>query len=566
MEPLQQIGRYQVIGELGRGAMGVVYRAHDPKIGRTVAIKTIALNSLATDEERMRLRDRLRREAQSAGVLSHPNIVTIYDVLDEGDKAYIFMEYVDGPTLESLIATGRVPNPGPLLDLLEQVAEGLDYAHSRGIVHRDIKPGNVMVHHHLTAKITDFGVARISSQPTGSTLSGTILGTPNYMSPEQIQGEQVDGRADQFSLAVMAYELLTGERPFQGEALPTLIYKIVHAEPPSPHILNGTLPAEVGPVFERALNKDARQRFGSCREFVASLDQALKASPSWVPLSRGAGGDLPTVIGTPTGGGGGKVVELPEPPRPRRNRDLSEGVRKNSRWLLWLGVPLALALAMAIGVYVWYSLTGYRPPVEPIVKENAPPPAPPPSVVVEQTPKPEPPAQEPAKEEEKKKEEPAEPARPVTQAQKPGPEIPSSQWHTLSLESEPAGASAVLENGRGCTTPCEIQVTAGRHTVVMTREGFAPVTRIIDVPLTKLVAVNLAQRTGRVLVSSQPPGATIRVNGQDWPVRTPTGLTLPVGRYKLEFLKEGLRNQIHEIEVREGAVATLEVNWSSGNP
>ena len=560
MEPLQQIGRYQVLGELGRGAMGIVYRAHDPKIGRTIAIKTIALNSLATEEDRTRLRDRLRREAQSAGVLSHPNIVTIYDVLDEGDKAYIFMEYVDGPTLESLIATGRVPNPGPLIDLLEQVAEGLDYAHSRGIVHRDIKPGNVMVHHHLTAKITDFGVARISSQPTGSTLSGTILGTPNYMSPEQIQGEAVDGRADQFSLAVMAYELLTGERPFQGEALPTLIYKIVHADPPSPHILNGTLPAEVGPVFERALNKDAQKRFGSCREFVAALDQALKAAPAWMPLARGAGGDLPTMIGTPAGGG--RVDALPPPPRPRRNRDDSEGVRRNSRWLMWLGVPLALALATAIGAYVYYSVTGYRPPVE----QGEP--AKPREPVVEQKPLIDPPKTaveekkaEPAEDEKKAESVP----KPVTQPQQPIAE-PAAQWHSVSLASEPPGASAVLENGRGCTTPCEIQVAAGRHTVAVTRDGYSSATRIIDVPRDQQVNVSLAQRTGRVLVSSQPPGATVRVNGQDWPVRTPTGITLPVGRYKLEFLKDGYRNQVHEIEIREGAVATLEVNWSSGNP
>lgn len=558
----QQIGRYQVLGELGRGAMGIVYRAHDPKIGRSIAIKTIALNALSSEEERARLRDRLRREAQSAGVLSHPNIVTIYDVHEEGDHAYIFMEFVDGPTLENLIAQGRVPNPGPLLDLLEQVAEGLDYAHSRGIVHRDIKPGNVMVDSHITAKITDFGVARISTQPTGSTMSGTILGTPNYMSPEQIQGETVDGRADQFSLAVMAYELLTGERPFQGEALPTLIYKIVHADPPSPHILNGTLPAEVAPVFERAMHKDRDKRFASCREFIVALEKALKAAPGWVPLARGSGGDLPTVD-TPRSD---ELRGLP-PPRPRPGRDSDGAPPRDSRWLMWLGVALALSVAVAAGAYVWYGFTGYRPPE--IKTETSPEPKQPEPTTPTPAPvTPAPVATEEKKGEEKRAEEAKTvptPPQPQTAAQQVTPDS-STQWHTLSLQSEPAGASAVLENGRGCTTPCEIQVTSGRHTVVFTREGHTTVTRIIDVPLTKQIAAILAMRTGRVLVSSQPAGATIRVNGQEWPAKTPTGITLPVGKYKLEFLKEGFRNQVHEIEVRDGAVATLEINWSAGNP
>jgi hypothetical protein len=225
-----------------------------------------------------------------------------------------------------------------------------------------------------------------------------------------------------------------------------------------------------------------------------------------------------------------------------------------------LGVPLALAVATALGAYVYYSFTGYRPPIEEVK------PAPPPPVIEEAKPVVE--APKPAAVEEKKVEavEPKEEdPKPVTQPQQPIAE-PASPWHTVALETEPPGASAVLENGRGCTTPCEIQVTAGRHTVAFTRDGYTAITRIIDVPLNKLVSVNLAQRTGRVLVSSQPAGATVRVNGKEWPVRTPTGITLPVGRYKLEFLKDGYRNQVHEIEIREGAVATLEVNWSSGNP
>ena len=207
---MRQVGRYQIGEELGRGAMGVVYKAQDPAIGRVVAIKSIRLSDLTDEDERRRMRDRLFREAQSAGVLSHPNIVTIYDIAEEDGMAYIFMEYVNGPTLEKLLGARYPPERETLLSLLRQTAGALDYAHRKGIVHRDIKPANIMVHDNAIAKITDFGVARIASQQM--THSGAMMGTPNYMSPEQVEGHPVDGRADQFSLAVVAYEIFTGEK------------------------------------------------------------------------------------------------------------------------------------------------------------------------------------------------------------------------------------------------------------------------------------------------------------------------------------------------------------------
>ncbi|MGH9632639.1 MAG: serine/threonine-protein kinase [Bryobacteraceae bacterium] len=173
---MQQIGRYQIIGELGRGAMGIVHRALDPSIGRTVAIKTIRLSELADPGERSKLRDRLFLEAQSAGILSHPGIVTIYDVAEQGDTAYITMEYVDGPTLDKLYHSGPLEKK-LILDVLNQTASALDYAHKRGIVHRDIKPSNIMIHEMSSAKITDFGVAKIQSQQ--KTLAGHMMGTPN---------------------------------------------------------------------------------------------------------------------------------------------------------------------------------------------------------------------------------------------------------------------------------------------------------------------------------------------------------------------------------------------------
>ena len=235
---MKQVGRYQIVEELGRGAMGVVYKALDPAIGRTVAIKTIRLSDLTDSEERRRVHERLLREAQAAGMLSHPNIVTIYDVLEEQDFAYVFMEYVNGSSLERMLQAKTLPDRTHLLNYLRQVAAALDYAHRKGIVHRDIKPANIIIAEGASgveriAKIADFGVAKFVSQDM--THSGSMIGTPNYMSPEQIQGMTVDGRCDQFSLAVLVYELLSGEKPFSGDNLAALFYAICKHEPKPAH-------------------------------------------------------------------------------------------------------------------------------------------------------------------------------------------------------------------------------------------------------------------------------------------------------------------------------------------
>ncbi len=229
--------------------MGVVYRAQDPAIGRIIAIKTIRLTDLTDTTERERLRERLFREAQSAGILSHPNIVTIYDIAEENGQACIFMEYVNGPPLERLLASQEPPGKQTFLSIFQQTAAALDYAHRKGRIcaSRYFKPANIMIHEDGHAKITDFGVAKILSQQM--THSGGMMGTPNYMSPEQVQGLAVDGRADQFGLAVIAYELLTGEKPFVGDYLPTLLYKIVREEPVAPQRINQSL----GPAFEAVL-------------------------------------------------------------------------------------------------------------------------------------------------------------------------------------------------------------------------------------------------------------------------------------------------------------------------
>jgi len=289
---MEQIGRYKIVGELGRGAMGIVYKAQDPAIGRMIAVKSIRLGELTEESERDRLRERLFREAQSAGILSHPGIVTIYDIAEEGDMAYIFMELVNGPPLEKMLRAEQAPDKETLLSLMRQVAAALDYAHKKGIVHRDVKPANIMVHEDGTAKVTDFGVAKIVSQQL--TRAGTIMGTPSYMSPEQVQGLPVSGRSDQFSLAVIAYEILTGEKPFNAEYLPTLLFKIVREEPIAPHRLNPTLLPVVELVMRKALAKAPEERYETCVDFVDALAAACNASPHWVPLPRGVSTSLPT--------------------------------------------------------------------------------------------------------------------------------------------------------------------------------------------------------------------------------------------------------------------------------
>ena len=272
---MNKIGRYEIASELGRGAMGIVYRARDPKIGREVAIKMIKLADQADADEIDSLRERLFREAQSAGRLSHPGIVTIFDVDEQDGVAYITMELVEGQTLDQYVSKdgGTARSLEFVSDLLLKVGAALDYAHRREIVHRDIKPSNIMISDD-GIKIMDFGVARIAS--SNLTRTGTVMGTPNYMSPEQVKGEGIDGRSDQFSLGVIIYELLTGKKPFQGENLTSTIFKIVSAIPVAPRQLNPKVSPALDTAVLRTLDKDRTGRFDSCSEFAEEFAAAAK--------------------------------------------------------------------------------------------------------------------------------------------------------------------------------------------------------------------------------------------------------------------------------------------------
>ena len=268
---MDKLGRYEILEELGRGAMGTVYRARDPKIGRIVAIKTIlAFGAHAGKDDEYR--QRFFREAQAAGNLSHPGIVTIHDVGEEETTKvpYIVMEYIAGRTLENLMTAedSQRPSVEVSLDLVRQLAEALDYAHSQNIVHRDIKPANIMVTPEGRAKITDFGVARLTHSEF--TVQGQLIGTPAYMPPEQLKGDPVDGRSDLFSLGVILYWLLTGEKPFAGDAT-TVIAKILYREPAPVTHFNPSLGPEYDRMVSRALAKEPAARFQRGKEFAEEL-------------------------------------------------------------------------------------------------------------------------------------------------------------------------------------------------------------------------------------------------------------------------------------------------------
>ncbi len=293
-----QIGRYLILKELGRGAMGIVYAASDPNIGRTVAIKTISIQNAEGASGQRELRDRLRREAQSAGVLSHPGIVTIFDMGEQGDDAYIVMEYVEGSTLEEIFVAGMPQHSDFLFRILGRAGEALDYAHGKGIIHRDIKPSNIMIAKDGCVKITDFGVAKISTS-TSMTSTGIVIGTPNYMSPEQAQALPVDGRSDQFSLAVLAHRVLTGKLPFFAPTLTGVLSKILWSEP---DFSDTHLPAKVRSVLLKALSKDPALRFPTCAEFARELertwgDSGLVDLPA--PSSKGTSTNLPNLPVSP---------------------------------------------------------------------------------------------------------------------------------------------------------------------------------------------------------------------------------------------------------------------------
>jgi tRNA A-37 threonylcarbamoyl transferase component Bud32 len=590
---MDRIGRYKIVRELGRGAMGVVYHAIDPNIGRPVAIKTIQLGNVRDPGEQERLRERLFREARSAGILSHPGIVTIYDVERQDELAFIAMEYVDGPTLDQILSAPRPIDPERMFRLLAQTAAALDYAHQKGIVHRDIKPANIMIAADGTAKIADFGIAKITTSEQ-LTMTGSIVGTPHYMSPEQVQGQPVDGRSDQFSLAVIAYEMLTGEKPYAGEHLTTVVYKIVAEEPVPPHKLNSTLIGAIEDVLYKGLAKKPGDRYATCHEFVRSLEKACASSRAWKPLARGGALNEPTLVDVPRG------ITLPPARRPRRSDATANPPGERSK----VGfLPFLAAILMAAGVLAligWQTTTfSWLMPggrgraaagrtTEPEAaqttaadsKRTTPqqpaPQSPAPSTAAGSKPSPmagaaapddeTKPAEEPGQPLDDTVRSPAQAAAqpPLASARKSAPP-PVPEPAELTVITSPAGATATLDGRREatCSTPCSLDAAPGRHTVSIALAGYQPEHREVAVaagPL-ELPMVILRAAQGTLWVTSSPPGAAITINGKRFQQTTPAQIPLPPGSYRVLVEKDGLQNT-SALEIRNGQTKVLKVSLS----
>ena len=299
---LGQLGKYRIDSVLGKGAMGVVYKAFDPAIERVVALKTIR-KEMFSESEQQELIGRFKNEAQAAGRLNHPNIVTVYDYGEDADSAYIAMEFVEGTGLDALLAPGRPTPVARVLAWMGDLLGGIDYAHARGVVHRDIKPSNLLITANAQVKISDFGIARIESSTL--TQAGSMIGTPSYMSPEQFRGEPVDGRSDVFSSGILLYQLLTGARPFSGSAS-IVMHQILNEEPAPPSQVLPALGTRFDAVLAGALAKLPARRHASARAFHEALlkaAQQIGADPDATALADNdrtvLAPAMPSPLGTP---------------------------------------------------------------------------------------------------------------------------------------------------------------------------------------------------------------------------------------------------------------------------
>ncbi len=507
------IGRYEIQRVLGRGGMGTVYLAKDPLIDREMAIKEIHVDQAVNASERTELEARFKLEYRSAGTLSHPNIVTIYDVLEEGDSYYIAMEYVEGMSLGNRLKQQPRPPFDEVCDLARQIADGLDYAHGHDIVHRDVKPANVLLTPNGRPKITDFGLAKWRTSEL--TMTGTVLGTPAYMSPEQVTGQDVDGRSDQFSFAIILYLMLTGQQPFPGEHPTTIIYKIVHEQPPPPRELNDLLPPAVDRTMLRALAKKPEDRYPSCAALAADLEASLSGEQTTAPRD-GAPQESPPY--NLSEAGQGTVAAASDPTRPRiaatRPRipatagdrtddtpatadDLTLAAptptprrrrrrRRRGGGLKWLAAAIFIA---GIGALGYWTSQRQQADSESAAELDVPPP-------------------------------------PVTSGTAPAIE------HVLSIETGPAGA-AIRVNGKdtGLSAPGELPVKGDLGETVHVelfldgrvvgerrlKLGRSPPEPWLEKPPAAPV---------RLAVTSAPEGAAIRIGGRDTGLLTPAEVEL----------------------------------------
>ncbi len=344
-----RLGRYQILGEIGRGAMGVVYRGWDPKLERAVAIKAISADAVSggTAEE---IVARFLREAKLAARIVHPGVVTVYDAGEEQGQLYQVMELVDGESLAARLRRGDFPTRREALELAAQVAEALAAAHQAGVVHRDVKPANILIGKDGRVKVSDFGVAKAVGEATGLTRTGTTVGSPAYMSPEQVRGEHVDQRSDLFSLGVILYEMLLGKRPFPAETLTTLVYQILNADPFANPQAFGSLPSELVAFLKWCLAKDPAQRIPDAATFAAQARALAQKEEVETTLST-----VPTMPLAAVGGGVAEPVAASQRRKPRTG--------------LWLALAAMVVLLLAA---FWLFRRSSPPPAAVLLAEATP--------------------------------------------------------------------------------------------------------------------------------------------------------------------------------------------------
>ena len=498
---MDTLGRYKIVKEIGRGAMGVVYQGYDPKIDRIVALKTIRKDRLADSKHVEDLITRFQREVRSTGKLVHPNIIVIYDTGEEEETAYIAMEYIEGDTLENLIQKGiRFPMER-VVDIIDQICDGLEFTHRQGVVHRDLKPSNIMLTKGERVKITDFGISKaVGSASSPLTQEGVLLGTPSYMSPEQIAGSKIDGRSDLFSLGIILYHLLTGENPFSGDTIPNLLYTIVHKEPAPPSQINPTVPALFDDVIAKALAKDPENRYATAKDFAEDVRRACRGE------------------------------SLKEAPTTDATAAMTTGVaehvypkRKNYRLLAGVGV---LILALGLGGYYWIQRTSRRSKQQMEVNLKV------------QKILPEP-----------VEEKPAEPTPP------PRDEVRMAGM--IVVRSEPPNAR-VFFNGEplATVTPTVIEdVTVGeKHRIRIEKKGFEPWSDMIEPQADQALTIeaSLTPLLGTLVVQSTPPGATVLLDGKRVSGLTPIELqNVSAGEmHSIELVKEGYETEVHMVALK----------------
>ena len=555
--PIDHIGRYKIEAELGKGAMGVVYRATDPNIGRTVALKTLRVDVHGIESEEML--KRFQAEARNAGVLNHPNIVTIYDAQELDGTFYIAMEYIEGQTLQELLKRGTIPI-AEIIDIVRQVCAGLDYAHARGIIHRDIKPANIMIEADGTVKIMDFGIAKGAG--TGMTSTGQVLGTPNYMSPEQVKGKPLDGRSDLFSLGVVIYEMLTGSRPFTGDNVTTIIYKIVNEQPTSPGDVNKTIHPGLNAAVMKALAKNCDERYQSGADLTHDLENFKKFGIAPTATTRILT-DPVEAVAISLGSAAAAAAPAPKPIAPTLSA--AKPVRP-------VAVPVATApqpikppfkpvgnkppvgvVVGAIAVVV-LAIAGYfgmhwkreRPaiPSTPVATNPAP-----------QAPAP---AVKPAASATPLLDEPAQPE--TKSGERP---IPAARGQ-LRISSTPAGARFVLDGHAEANyvTPFTAEkISSGTHTIEFTLDGYRSQTRRVEVEPGKRasVSVNMAAIVGFVTVNSTPEASAIILDGNPTGVFTPWQISVTPGQHNISVRKAGYKDQAMSAVL--GAGQTLPMNF-----